>query len=120
MIKEIKVLEYKGFKGVILEMPRGGHLCGYVQIPKSHKGYGVDYNDRMWSDISCHGGLTYSGDLRVFGEWYIGFDCAHAGDKTNYSVDFGFKDSTDVYRDADFVETEIKCIIDQLTATKGR
>lgn len=110
MKKEIKVLEYKGFKGVILEIVRGGYLCGYIEIPKDHKGYGVDYNDKMWDDISCHGGLTYSGKLDTPEKWYIGFDCAHFGDKTN----FGYQNEEDVYRDADFVEVEIKGIIDQL------
>ncbi len=53
----------------------GGHLCGYVKIPKDHPYYKKGYDDIQ---IDAHGGLTFS-------EWdssahWIGFDCAHSGD----------------------------------------
>lgn len=52
----------------------GGHLCGYVKIPKSHPYQSLSYSDM---EIECHGGLTYG--ERHEGYW-IGFDCGHSFD----------------------------------------
>lgn len=61
----------------------GGHLCGYIKVPKDHVCYGKGYDD---IEIDVHGGLTYSeidqenhNYLPPEGHW-IGFDCVHAGD----------------------------------------
>ena len=35
----------------------GSHPCAYVEIPKGHPYYGLDYEKIK---VSCHGGLTYS------------------------------------------------------------
>ena len=35
----------------------GSHPCAYVEIPKSHPCYGLNYEKIK---VSCHGGLTYS------------------------------------------------------------
>jgi hypothetical protein len=53
----------------------GGHLNGYVRIPKDHIYYKKEYDD-----IECdvHGGLTYS--RNELEGWWIGFDCAHHED----------------------------------------
>lgn len=51
----------------------GGHLCGYIYIPKSHPLYGKNCDD-----LNCWGGITFSDCYGDF--WKIGFDCAHAGD----------------------------------------
>lgn len=56
------------------------HLCGYVGVPNMHKFYGMDYAS---VDADVHGGLTYSakGEYPVESDlWWLGFDCAHAGD----------------------------------------
>ena len=62
-----------------------GHLCGYLGIPPAHPWYGRDYNS---IDADIHGGLTYSSyRFHEFSEldiWWVGFDCAHAGDWTNF------------------------------------
>lgn len=72
----------------------GGFWCGYVGVPKGHPAYGKGYNDvRMHDDeyLGVHGGLTYSntcaGEIchepepgRPDDVWWLGFDCAHAGD----------------------------------------
>lgn len=60
-----------------------GFRCGYLNIPKGHPWFGKEYMD---IDCDVHGGLTFSD----FGtacpthgskdEWWIGFDCAQAGD----------------------------------------
>ena len=52
----------------------GGHLCGYVQIPRNHPYF---KKDALEMDIDAHGGLTYN--QFCFDHW-IGFDCAHSGD----------------------------------------
>lgn len=52
----------------------GGHLCGYVKIPKEHPFYGKDYDD---INIDTHGGLTF-GEINE--EHWIGYDCGHSGD----------------------------------------
>lgn len=52
-----------------------GFRCGYVAIPEGHPWFGSDYTE---IDAKVYGGLTYA----VFkdGEFWIGFDCAHAED----------------------------------------
>ncbi len=52
----------------------GGHLCGYVQIPKKHPLYGKSWDDIA---IACHGGITCNENHE---EHWIGFDCAHLND----------------------------------------
>jgi hypothetical protein len=68
-----------------------GVLCGYVGVDSSHPLYGKKMRgwddeetneDDPFGDLMVHGGVTFadrwpeiSSDL-----WFIGFDCAHAGD----------------------------------------
>lgn len=48
---------------------------GYVNLPKTHKWYGKQYDN---IPVDIHGGLTYSGQD---GEsWRIGFDTVHLAD----------------------------------------
>lgn len=35
----------------------GSHPCAYVEIPKDHPCYGLNYEKIK---VNCHGGLTYS------------------------------------------------------------
>jgi hypothetical protein len=67
---------------------RMGALCGYVGVAPGHPWYEKDYND---VDAEAHGGLTYAErcaghicHVPAPGEpddvWWLGFDCAHAGD----------------------------------------
>lgn len=51
----------------------GGHLCGYLKIPKDHP-----YYQEKNIDIDCHYGLTFN--KLILGDHWIGFDCGHAGD----------------------------------------
>lgn len=64
-----------------------GHLCGYVGLPEGHPYYGMKYGQigAQEGDPRVHGGVTYTewinpstGDEDGF--WWVGFDCAHAGD----------------------------------------
>lgn len=52
-----------------------GQYNGYVNLPKGHRWYGLDY-EKIPVDI--HGGLTYSAQMGEY--WTIGFDTAHYGD----------------------------------------
>ena len=58
-----------------------GALCGYVALPAGHPWNGLDYDHADLAGVMVHGGLTYAGHA-VAGSpaWWLGFDCAHAGD----------------------------------------
>lgn len=63
----------QGHKYKVVQNPRLGHFCGYVQ---TNFGEEWHFDDLYPTLIECHGGLTYGVDSRG----YVGFDCAHAGD----------------------------------------
>lgn len=80
------IFEYRGIKCLVFRMvkrescaPRetyfGGHLCGYVWIPKGHSLYGMECWDM---DLECYQGLTFQEETDD--GWLVGFDCAHSGD----------------------------------------
>lgn len=111
---DYKAFEYRGFKCRILRNSGGLiNLCGYVGLPEGHKWFGKGYDD---IDVDVHGGLTYARNyLHKQPEtdlWWIGFDCAHLGDiaflEGNYSI------GLETYKDMEFVENEIKEMVDQL------
>ena len=111
-----KEFEYRGYKCLVYRHPEIGHLCGYVQIPKGHEYYGNRDYDSI--PVDCHGGLTFSAE-KDDGSWYIGFDCAHAGDlcplmeaKWSTSTNYAYVDED--YRDMEYVIKECKKIVDQL------
>lgn len=112
-----KSFKYKGFDALILRVALGysGHLCGYVQIPKDHKLYAMHYDEieQMHGyNVPAHHGLTFSGKIKGEGDGYwIGFDCAHINDHTPHS-DFSIPGT--IYRDMDYVENNIKEIIDYI------
>lgn len=96
----------------------GGQLNGYVRIPREHKFYQKGYDD---IPIECHGGLTFAGDLENDGDWYIGFDTAHAFDYMPFlqmvmgrNRDLSILDIEQQYKDITYVRNECKKIIDQL------
>lgn len=133
---------YKGFPCVVLFQPLC-HRCGYVGLPKGHPLYNVDYAE---IDIDCHGGLTYASDelsgVDIPDTWWIGFDCAHAGDRQDLETGkLYFKDDPErlktieilerteekfdkrypnapkeSIRTKEYVENECKKIVDQLVA----
>ena len=67
--------EHAGFAWVVARNDYAAR-CGYVLIPAGHPWFGKDY-DTIGCDV--HGGLTWS-SLEPDGNWWIGFDCFHAGD----------------------------------------
>jgi hypothetical protein len=120
--KGFYIKEYKGYTFVVFQHPRSGHLNGYVELKLIDEEL-LDQN--QINKLDCHGGITYQGNL----DWifktpkakYIGFDCAHLGDKTPF-VDaifpnFGFGDlicPSEVWRDEAYIEENCKSLIDQL------
>lgn len=103
-----------------------GHWCGYVGIPPSHSAHGKD-EDTL--DLSVHGGITYAQEcngkvchIPAPGEaehlWWLGFDCAHAGDTSPTSLASstvlrGFP-IYGTYRDLAYVEQQCKELASQL------
>lgn len=85
---------YEGFDCLIQRSEMTFAWCGYVGVPSSHPLYGIDFMSgedfkNPLQDLDAHGGVTYSrhcgGIICHLTEekddlFWIGFDCAHAGD----------------------------------------
>lgn len=104
---------------MVLRGPRGS-WCGYVGVPGGHWAFGRTWEDDCIGVLQVHGGVTYGSEcageichVPRAGEtdhvWWIGFDCAHAGDLlpgTDALIRKLGKDffiSGEVYRDLDYV-----------------
>lgn len=101
---------YKGYDIVIkslwnpdrsLMMP-SRWFCGYVRLPVDHKLYGKKYGE-IDGLVSVHGGVNFAGALDGMDGFYIGFDCAHAGDSPKV-------------QDEAYTISECKRLVDQLIA----
>lgn len=120
--------EYKGFKCGILRHTSMKHLCGYVFLGSSK----VDTDH-----LKVHGGMTFEAEIgknkfsessheifrNLFSEeegWIIGFDCAHYMDMTPALVAARgmYNPHEEVYRDMDFVRSELRDLVDQITLLK--
>ena len=68
-----------------------GYRCGYVRVPPDHPWHGKDY-DSVEPYPEVHGGLTFASRDTDCGKggadnaWWLGFDCAHAGDAPDPSL----------------------------------
>ena len=77
--------EYKGYPCVVV-FTSLGYRNGYVGVPKGNPFHGYDdETESIDLELSMHGGLTYAAENPFYpieneGLWWIGFDCAHAGD----------------------------------------
>ena len=119
---------------LILKNDTLGTLCGYVGIPESHIFYRKHYNQYLdeCSDyivyrkgegqssieslLSVHGGVTFTGNTLEGMDphlWYIGFDCAHAGDLILY-LPLNIRSWDDVFRDEIYVMKELESLLEQL------
>ena len=79
-----------------------GLLCGGVIDPK------------LSNVVNVHGGLTFSGPLKIAPEkWAFGFDCAHCDDYT-FNPHSILGEHGGVYRDMDYVQNETRKLADQL------
>lgn len=104
-----------------------GAWCGYVAVPPGHPAHGKDYGDEIFDALYVHGGLTYADKCHRHichvpkpGEpddvWWLGFDCAHAGDmiiRHVESFDFGLP-FEDHYWTLAEVQEETNCLAEQL------
>lgn len=107
--------KYKTYNYYILNL--GTHPTAYVEIPKGHKLFGINYMD-IEDSIDVHGGLTYSSNelMGIKSEnWFIGWDYAHCNDYCGYEEDmpesirtYGKKWTTE-----EIIE-ECKNVIDQI------
>ena len=91
-----------------------GHHCGYLQIPENHPWHGQDYDD---IEADVHGGLTYA-EFQKDGTFYVGFDCAHAGDLVpGMSTPWYYTPDHDMtpkaFRDLDYVVNELRLLAEQ-------
>lgn len=89
-------------------------LNGYVGVPEGHKYFGryIEYDEL--STLKVHRGVTfaYPGTHKHFGyHWWIGFDCAHAGDLVPIWAD-RHRDAT--YRDIQYVQEQCAHLAIQL------
>lgn len=74
-----------------------GALCGYVGVLPGHPWHGLDWSNEKLSDVTVHGGLTFTDSCQEGAEdgpgichipepgrpanvWWLGFDTAHAWD----------------------------------------
>lgn len=80
--------EHAGFEWEIVHNGMG-HRCGYVRVLPGHPWFEKPYDDVRvagdeWPEV--HGGLTFADHGKTCethkgeDEWWLGFDCAHAGD----------------------------------------
>ncbi len=85
----------------------GIYWCGYVQIPKTHPLCKEDV-----TSLECHGGVTFRGArfLPKDPKWYIGFDCAHLGDRSSLK-EMGFGE---LYCNKAYVINETKRLAEQI------
>jgi hypothetical protein len=70
-----------GYRCMLTRATFGGHLCGYVRVPRGYPCYG---RPATWRGpigrLRAHGGITYAQHkTRPRGFW-VGFDCGHNGD----------------------------------------
>lgn len=87
---DLKIEEFvsNGFECAITRSDLA-HRCGYLKLEPGHPWYGLGYDD---FDPGVHGGLTFAeSDIPcdkggADDGWWIGFDCAHAGDAPDRSL----------------------------------
>jgi len=108
-----------GYDCLMKRHPDSLHWCGYVAVPSGHPWHG-----KGWDDVPAyvHGGITYcdkcDGDPvngvchipTADGDdaWWIGFDCAHAGDLSpGNRWAWSIRIQSETYKDADYVRREV-------------
>jgi len=114
--------EHMGYKWLVA----GNHMgfrCGYICVPEGHPWHGKDYDDLYYVEV--HGGLTFSvagvGDGCT--DWWLGFDCAHAGDAPDPELP-GYQAYQfwpgDCVRTQDYVVSECEALCEQAWRAGGR
>jgi hypothetical protein len=115
--------EETNYKCFIFRHQFGGHLCAYVQIPKSNKLYKNKLEAIEQLDFEVHGGVTFADDVfRVINapfdfdiddSYGVGFDCAHATDIVPYHKALVCSEIVE-YRNIEYVANECKKLAKQL------
>lgn len=102
-----------------------GAWCGYVGLPEGHPMHGKSWDDDVYHELRVHGGLTYgeacAGNICHVpreGEsdhvWWLGFDCAHAGDiMPGMQMSFAPLPG-EAYRDTAYVIMQVELLAAQL------
>jgi hypothetical protein len=113
--------EHLGFQWVVTHNGMG-YRCGYVRVPSEHPWYGE--GDSLCVDV--HGGITFSeADIPCDAPgpdnaWWLGFDCAHAGDapdpclQSNEALWGLYRHDT--VRTQEYVEHECRSLCEQAAA----
>ena len=117
--KDLEDFHIGKYRCIIMQQETG-HLCGYVDLPKGHPVADYeDYEDFWDSDIQVHGGITYmenylhdSANNEREGNW-IGFDCAHAGDRIPAYSDM-YITKHDTFKNRNYVRKELDKLVKQL------
>lgn len=111
--------KHKGLKCVVLFVG-GSHRCGYVGVPEGHRAFGVDYDD---VNMSVHGGLTFSDYgkandvLKGSDTYWLGFDCAHYGDKTSFSSEGHFWTLEEAVKETESLAEQLAVLQEAQTLT---
>jgi len=133
--------ERTGLDCLAVRQPDMGHWCGYVGVPDGHPWHGKDYDDvrvpNEDGDNGCpdvHGGLTFSDACDEGGRichvpqsgrpknvWWLGFDCAHGGDRhpAHARVALPSWVSDGAYRDLAYVEGSCRHLARQAMRAAG-
>lgn len=109
---------------MIIRSVISGSWCGYVGVPPGHPAFKKGYDD---VEVNVHGGLTYAAHCASHichvpkpGEpdnvWWLGFDCAHAGDGVPAINGILKKENfySRGYKDIEYVTHETKDLAEQL------
>jgi hypothetical protein len=90
-----------------------GYRCGYVRVGPGHPWHGKGYDD---VPAEAHGGLTFA-KAAADGGWWVGFDCAHAGDAQDHSLPTKYKYESGgdygMVRTQEYAEAECASLCDQ-------
>lgn len=85
---------------------------GYVFLPEDHPLNGAAMREDAVVDLRVHGGITFA-EKTDDGDFALGFDCAHCGDKVQIpGDDWAFNKG--VYRHQEFVQSELESLAEQL------
>lgn len=87
-----------------------GHLCAYISVPEDHPWRNLDPFE---VDCTAHGGITF-GKVREDGNYWIGFDCMHAGDISPCFKELYERMPDHTYKNIAFCQKECENLVDQL------
>lgn len=104
-----------------IERSIDGEKIGFITLMTASIGVDKASNSyRLDLLIDAHGGLTFSrphapGRDKVDGEWWLGFDCSHAGDACP-GVRGYLSHADEQYRDAEYARGICRSIAEQISA----